>query len=161
MNNIRLVYFSKAVGSLNDADLKAILDKSRQNNEKSGIKGLLLLVNGVFVQVLEGPKHTVRALVELLKTDPRHVDLRVVHEVEITAPLFDDWTMAYLNDDLAELLKAAGIASSESAVALFASAETERIATGSTSSALHHAVSRAIGTYAKRLRESKRPAAVF
>jgi len=156
MQAIRLVYFSKAAGTLNDADLEAILEKSRQNNAQSGITGLLLLVNGVFVQVLEGPKHAVLPLVEKIHGDPRHTDLRVVHEEDLAEPLFCDWKMAYLNDDLAELLKAAGLVDSESALELFASAENERIATGSTSSALSHAVSRAIDTYARRLREHSR-----
>ncbi len=150
MTMIRLVYFSKASGLLDQADLLSILESSRRNNAQTGIKGLLLFVNGVFVQVLEGPAATVRSLVTTLEKDPRHSDIRVVFEEEITKPLFADWTMAYLNADLTELLKAAGLANTESAIALFAAAESRREAGGA--HALNDAISRAVSTFAGHLR---------
>lgn len=52
----QLIYSSWAAPDLDMADLTAMLAESRTRNQTSGITGVLVLVDGVFFQILEGEK---------------------------------------------------------------------------------------------------------
>ena len=56
---VRLMYASRAADSVNSDALHAILRQSQRNNPTLGITGLLCYSGGVFMQVLEGGRHTV------------------------------------------------------------------------------------------------------
>ncbi|MEM7017174.1 MAG: BLUF domain-containing protein [Pseudomonadota bacterium] len=75
-----VVYMSKASTIMKNKDLEAILEVSRKNNEASGITGMLLYRNQLFIQMLEGEEVTVKTLYEKIFNDARHFECRLMDE---------------------------------------------------------------------------------
>lgn len=96
---IRCLYASRAVETLATNTLDRILEKSRRNNQPRGITGLLCYSNGIFVQVLEGGREPVSALIGTLYTDNRHNGLQLLIFEEIAERHFGNWTMGKVNID--------------------------------------------------------------
>lgn len=69
---LSLVYISASSHLMNDAELEAILQESRENNSELGLTGMLLYYEGAFMQVLEGSEEVVRSLYMRIAQDPRH-----------------------------------------------------------------------------------------
>lgn len=90
-----IVYVSCARGPLKKEILAAILRASRRNNPALGITGLLLYIGGNFMQAIEGPEEQTAALMEKIKRDPRHHDLRVLATFAIEQRYFPDWSMGW------------------------------------------------------------------
>jgi len=92
---ISLVYLSTAMVPFSKQDLLELLAKSRENNSKLGITGMLLFKNGNFLQVLEGEREKVRDLYHKIGRDPRHGKLIGLFEDSSTGPDFPDWSMGF------------------------------------------------------------------
>ena len=90
---IRLIYVSKALSAF-PAGLKDILNSSRKNNVALGITGALCLLDGVYLQYLEGPTIAVEDLYRRIAVDPRHTESRLLERHGITERLFTSWSMA-------------------------------------------------------------------
>lgn len=88
-------YLSSAVDRLNEDDIALILAKSQTNNKALGVTGMLLLMDQVFFQVLEGEKNVVEALVERIEKNPLHTGLIRVVTIEREDRLFPDWSMGF------------------------------------------------------------------
>lgn len=101
-----LVYISHASRPLHESDLLDILYKSRHNNKKLHITGMLLYLNDKFIQVLEGKFDEVKALFEKIKEDTRHQRISVMLEGESAHRIFKNWSMGFkkLDDDQFEQL---------------------------------------------------------
>ena len=93
----QLIYSSEAAPDLDLEDFEKMLAQSRIRNRARGISGVLILVERVFVQVLEGEKERVLHLLRSLERDPRHSHLKVFHRQDIEARTFASWNMAYLS----------------------------------------------------------------
>ena len=95
-----LIYVSSATRSFSRADIKDILQHSRQANAEKDITGLLLFKDGNFMQVLEGDAATVDELQEKITQDPRHHDIITLLRKPIAQRSFADWKMGFkdLND---------------------------------------------------------------
>lgn len=91
----RLIYASRYTGAapLEEA-LRDIVGKSIQNNRVVDVTGFLLAGEGAFLQWLEGPSANVRETFARIAQDPRHGDLALISDVEVTARRFRDWNMA-------------------------------------------------------------------
>jgi len=116
----RLVYSSEATGEMERADLELMLGESRIRNAKRDITGVLVFVDGVFLQVLEGEKDDVDDLMESIRRDTRHCNIKVFHEEEIAVRAFPTWRMAYLSprtEDVSAWAGLEGAASVESVLA--------------------------------------------
>jgi hypothetical protein len=87
-----------------------ILAKSRINNRKNGLVGVLYFGDGCFFQCLEGEEQAVDALYAKLQLDPRHKDLRLLSRKRIPALSFTDWAMKFvpLEAQMARLLQVNG-----------------------------------------------------
>ena len=105
----QLVYSSEAAPGLTDEDIQDILEGSRVDNEERGVTGALIFVDRVFVQVLEGEKDAVEALMAKIERDPRHHDVTVIHEGESGSRIFESWHMAFLNPDPEQMSRWAGL----------------------------------------------------
>lgn len=115
MNNtnlIRLNYASTATFSPNyqggiEVQVARILAKSRQNNVKVQVGGVLHYGNGYFFQCLEGDRAAVNAVYNRIGKDERHKDVELLLLEDVTNRLFKNWSMKYLNIDgpINELLK--------------------------------------------------------
>ncbi len=79
-----------------DPVVARILAKSRANNRKNGLVGVLYFGDGCFFQCLEGEEAAVDRLYATLEQDPRHRDLKVLSRLAIAAPTFQDWSMKYV-----------------------------------------------------------------
>ena len=92
----RLVYRSDSNISHDDEPaLRETFQTSLVNNRRARITGALALPDGKFVQVLEGSRAAVSALMERLTSDVRHSGIAVLGEWPITARLFSGWAMAH------------------------------------------------------------------
>ena len=90
------VYVSSASDQgLTDAELADILRVSRANNQRDRITGMLLYKDGNIMQVLEGPKAEVEALIEKLRRDHRHHGVQLLLEDHAAQRQFDNWAMAF------------------------------------------------------------------
>jgi hypothetical protein len=88
-----VAYVSSAVQLFSDTELEALLNKSRANNEKVGVTGMLLYKDGNFMQVLEGSKESVISVLKRVEADPRHCGVIRLFEQEEDKRDFGDWSM--------------------------------------------------------------------
>ncbi|MCX2485036.1 BLUF domain-containing protein [Pedobacter sp. MR2016-24] len=104
-----LIYISKSAELMSEQQLKEILTQSRVRNTRLNITGLLLYVEGKFldvtkhqvprkmsgrfIQVLEGNESDVRALYDLIQRDPKHTNHIVLKEEMIPGRNFGEWAM--------------------------------------------------------------------
>jgi hypothetical protein len=89
------VYVSSAVTPFSNEEVQKLLIECRNNNAKLGITGLLLVKDGNFMQILEGPENAVRELVSKIHKDPRHVGVITLLEELVDRSQFPDWTMGF------------------------------------------------------------------
>ena len=92
-----LIYVSQASESMSEPTLNALLKKPRVFNLSNGITGCLLYQDGYFMQMLEGKREVLFALMEKIKCDLRHRDVRIVIEGPARRRVFMDWSMALRN----------------------------------------------------------------
>lgn len=92
---IQLIYYSSATTPYTKDDLLQILNKSHVNNERENITGILLYKDGSIMQVLEGEAADVQRRYEIISKDPRHKDVILIGEEEVTERQFGDWSMGF------------------------------------------------------------------
>jgi hypothetical protein len=90
----QLLYVSRTPGELSPFELDRILTASRTNNAMLGITGLLVHIDGGFLQMLEGEERAVRELYARIATDRRHSDIRLLLDRE-WPQAFGDWSMGF------------------------------------------------------------------
>jgi hypothetical protein len=95
-----LVYLSRAVRPMTDADLIGLLRQCRANNVAAGVSGLLLYRDGRFMQALEGPRAAVMDLYARVMRDPRHTEVTSLIKFKAQDRGFADWAMGFANVDL-------------------------------------------------------------
>ncbi len=91
----QVIYCSRAIGPGEDAHLDDILRSSNTNNPEIGITGVLMVTQGVYLQFLEGPKESLRMLLEFIEADERHTGMEVLAERPTKHREFADWAMGY------------------------------------------------------------------
>jgi hypothetical protein len=82
----------------------AIAGRARQKNAELGITGLLIFDGQRFCQQLEGPAATVAPLIECIRSDPRHVDVAVIHESRLKSRRFQQFSLAFSTVEDADAL---------------------------------------------------------
>ncbi len=91
----QLVYVSSASANLSEDDLKDVISCARETNKILGVTGMLVFLDGCFLQVLEGRPERVRELYAKIEADPRHFGAKVLIESEIAKPAFPAWSMGF------------------------------------------------------------------
>lgn len=91
----RLIYASAASPGLGDRDLQAILAEARSRNADAGITGMLLYMEGSFIQLLEGEKPAVEATFGRIEADRRHRGVIVLDTRKAGARVLQDWSMGF------------------------------------------------------------------
>jgi len=94
---VRLMYASRAVPSVDQDELVAIVRKSKANNGPDGITGVLCFSEGIFLQVLEGGRSPVNRLYNRIATDSRHTQIELMRYEEIGERRFAGWSMGQVN----------------------------------------------------------------
>lgn len=98
-----IIYISKAVSHFSREELIELLGVCREKNKRNQITGMLLYLNGKFIQVLEGPEQEVQLTFEKIKNDIRHHRVIKVLEGNYEKRVFSDWQMGFrivTQDDL-------------------------------------------------------------
>jgi hypothetical protein len=99
----RIIYCSQATTDFSPEELVALLESARDKNAKSGLTGMLLYCSQSFLQMLEGDPSALETTYQRIMADPRHSNLRLLMNVDVSAPLFPDWTMGFEHVDDEEL----------------------------------------------------------
>jgi EAL domain-containing protein (putative c-di-GMP-specific phosphodiesterase class I) len=90
---IHLIYCSAAARPFGRGELRELLGRARQYNERHGITGMLLYAEGSFFQVLEGAPDEVERLYARISRDSRHERIvRIIRE-PLAARCFGEWSM--------------------------------------------------------------------
>ena len=106
MPTIQLFYVSRASDPYDDGSVRTILQTSRRNNSRDDITGCLLFSGRYFAQVLEGRAEITSRKLETIRSDPRHVDFKLLLERRVDVRTYDQWSMGYLHDlDLEDRLE--------------------------------------------------------
>jgi len=90
----QLLYASNTSLDVSDAVLDDILASSRTNNVKAGITGILLYIEGGFMQVLEGEANAVTETFARISRDRRHWNANVLLDRNVPRA-FGDWSMGF------------------------------------------------------------------
>lgn len=90
-----LIYMSSATKYLSEEEINALLVQARHFNINNDITGVLLYIEGDFLQVLEGRKDTIEKLFENIKRDKRHKSVIVIYEGNKIKRQFPDWSMGF------------------------------------------------------------------
>ncbi len=96
---LQVLYSSMATEHLDAQAMRRLLAHARERNAARGISGVLIYYpcSGEIVQVLEGPKPAVHALLARLRADPRHQRVVVHFEAEIRERDLGKWPMGFLS----------------------------------------------------------------
>jgi adenylate cyclase len=97
----RIKYVSRFDKPHTEADIEAIGEQSRANNERLDLTGMLMASGGLFYQVLEGPAEAVDEVYARIANDSRHTDLLLLGSEENVERLYPDWSMEIINLDAA------------------------------------------------------------
>jgi hypothetical protein len=93
----RLIYASRARepdrGDFSEL-VRTILLKSIHNNRLAAVTGMLVVGEGRFLQLLEGPRAEVDATFGRIQVDDRHENVAVIGRAAVERRLFRDWNMA-------------------------------------------------------------------
>ena len=94
METCRLIYRSIATAEVvSNETLREIEAAAAKNNGATGVTGLLVLAENVFLQVLEGSPGVVNTLYLGIAMDKRHRAVELVTYESRVQPLFTEWSM--------------------------------------------------------------------
>ena len=99
----QIIYLSSSREYLSPEQINELLSKSREKNLKNNITGVLLYFDRDFLQVLEGPKHAIQELFEVIKKDERHTGILTVFNKETTKKHFPEWNMGFASSNYEKL----------------------------------------------------------
>jgi len=92
---------------LTNQDIEQLLFQIREKNKRLAITGILLLIQGKFVQYIEGQAQEIDKVYDKIKHDNRHNELVLLDSGNLDKRQFKDWSMAYKkvgDDQVKEIL---------------------------------------------------------
>lgn len=90
-----LIYSSASSSLFSNEEITDILNKSRSNNLKLNITGLLLYHEGSILQILEGEREVIYSLFNKIRLDERHKSIIKLLDKNIKERSFPDWSMGF------------------------------------------------------------------
>jgi hypothetical protein len=90
-----IVYVSAANASLCAEALEALLEQSRYRNRQLGITGMMIHLDGNFMQAIEGPEAAVKDLFNRIQSDRRHSGVITLLREYTDHRRFPEWAMDY------------------------------------------------------------------
>ena len=90
-----IAYLSTQSFILNDSDLESLLQHARTSNALLGLTGILIHLDGHFIQFIEGDQPALDQIYKKITTDPRHFDLKILSEGSSAKRCFGAWDMYY------------------------------------------------------------------
>lgn len=98
-----ITYVSTANHLFSQEELEALLEKSRENNARFDITGLLLYHNGNFIQTIEGPHKAITRLYSNICRDRTHHNVITLVNEPVIKRNFPDWQMGFFSLNHQEL----------------------------------------------------------
>jgi hypothetical protein len=95
---MKTVIYSSVSATVPDAaTVRDILRTARAANAVHGVRGVLLVADRMYMQVIEGPAEAVDRLMDNIHRDRRHACIVswLVEERPDRSAMFTDWTMAF------------------------------------------------------------------
>jgi hypothetical protein len=126
----RIVYTSRATEPFDAEALIELLGHVRAKNRRLGISGMLLYADPTFLQVIEGDLEVIESLYDVIESDRRHADTRVLLREDAEGRAFGDWTMGFVQADREMLASVAGLndfLQSQRGAALIPDEQTARV----------------------------------
>ena len=99
-----VAYVSTATQLMGASELESLLIESRDFNLESGITGVLLYSDGVFMQYFEGTEAAVQAIYERVRGSRRHKGIVELLNERIARRSFPDWLMGFAQPTRSEVL---------------------------------------------------------
>lgn len=93
----QLLYTSTATANLAADDVFKIVTVSARNNPARDVTGFLIYADGAFMQLIEGERADLDALLDVLGRDPRHRAITVKARRPISSRSFPSWRMQRLD----------------------------------------------------------------
>lgn len=102
----QILYCSLLSQPLEEADIEALAHSAANLNRMDHITGLLMYADGVFLQLIEGPRQAVNHLWARLLHDKRHRGIvQLYHRREVEQRACANWNMRYVaKEDLRALI---------------------------------------------------------
>jgi hypothetical protein len=102
----QILYCSLMGEPMDEAAIQALTQNAANLNRMDHITGMLMHADGVFVQLIEGPRQAVNHLWARLLNDKRHRGIvQLYHRREVESRVCDGWDMRYVQrDDLRALI---------------------------------------------------------
>lgn len=94
MTMFRAIYSSRPFG-FDEAVLSGILLDARRANLRDDITGALICRADIYLQWLEGPEDKVRAALQRIARDDRHLEVRLHVTEPADGRMFGDWAMLH------------------------------------------------------------------
>ena len=91
----QLLYVSQAARNIPASDLDDRLVVGRANNLARDLSGILVHVDGGFLQILEGQRDSVMSMYGRIAEDQRHCHPRVLVDRAVAARSFPGWSLGY------------------------------------------------------------------
>lgn len=91
---LQLIYVSRAAPGITERDAYDVIRTAHNRNSRHGLTGALILLDGHFLQVLEGERIALDLRFQAILADARHVDVQVRRRHEVEAPSFPGEWMA-------------------------------------------------------------------
>jgi len=96
----QLLYCSLATHPMSEQEINELVQRSSERNATEGITGMLMYSDGVFVQLLEGPKDALSRVWNRVLHDGRHFGVvKLMHRSEVEMRCCGNWTMRYTDQE--------------------------------------------------------------
>lgn len=95
----KVIYSSEQTRPMSKEDLSDIISTAKKNNQKDDITGCLLYQKPYFAQVLEGVSNDLIKLLDKLKCDTRHKNMKISGLISIHERTFGEWYMSLASKD--------------------------------------------------------------
>ena len=105
----QIIYSSASSTPMEQDALDGLLAHAQAGNDRQGITGALVYVDGFFLQILEGERDGVQRLMQRIAGDVRHETVTILQEGPISSAAFSDWKMAFVSATPAQVAEWAGL----------------------------------------------------
>jgi hypothetical protein len=90
-------YLSRSLIPAIGPEMIGLAGACMRNNQRLDVTGALYYDDRHFFQTLEGPEPAIAVLLERIRRDPRHADMRILARGPILARRFPCWSMKFVD----------------------------------------------------------------
>jgi Sensors of blue-light using FAD len=99
---ISVIYASRATEHFHEHEIPELLKQARLANARQELTGMLLYIDGSFLQVLEGQPDMVEAMFAAILLDKRHSQITLIARETILERAYEGWTLIHKTLDPVE-----------------------------------------------------------